>query len=236
MVAAYSGRLPEARKMSLQALALAKDDKDRAALYRAGAAIREALFGNQREAKKEAGKALDLSKARDVKYGAAFALALFGESDARNLTDELEKDFPDDTSVRMSYVPVLRALEALHRLDTPTALKLLLAMPYELGVPASWYNGSFGALYPVYVRGEAYLAAGNGPEAAAQFQNIIDHRGIVMNDPVGAAAWVKLGEALEMSGEKGKAKAAYQVFLTLWQAADAETPILKHAKSGKDRL
>jgi serine/threonine protein kinase/tetratricopeptide (TPR) repeat protein len=233
--AAYSGKLAEARTLSRQAVTLAKDDKDRSALYRASAAIREALFGNTREAKSEAQAALDISMARDVKYGAAFALALVG-NDASRLTNQLEKDFPYDTSVRMSYVPVLRALEALHQNDVPKAIKLLEGMPYERGVPASWYNGSFGALYPIYVRGEAYLRQSKGAEAAAEFQKILDHRGIVANDPIGATAWAKLGAALEMSGEKGKAKAAYQHFLTLWQGADPAIPILKQVKIASDRL
>jgi hypothetical protein len=98
-------------------------------------------------------------------------------------------------------------------------------------MPHSWYNGSFGALYPVYVRGECYLAAHQGTEAAAEFQKIIDHRGIVAGDPIGALAHLQLGKAWAVAGNSSKAKAAFEDFFTLWKDADPDIPILKQAKT-----
>src|SRR5262249_22093142 len=153
---------------------------ERAALWEAGAAVREALFGNASQARDAADSALRLSKDREVEYGAAFALALASDtSRAQALADDLEKRFPEDTSVRFSYLPVLRAHFALKRKDPAKAIELLdAAVPNELGIPRSGIHGMFGALYPVYLRGQAYLAEGRGAEAAAEFQKIIDHAGI----------------------------------------------------------
>src|SRR5437762_2421346 len=167
--------------------------------------------------------ALKLFKGRDVQYGAAFALALAGDSSrAQTLADDLEKRFTEDTAVKFSYLPALRARLALNRGETSAAIELLqVAAPYELGAPPSAFFGFFGVLYPVYVRGEAYLAAHKGVEAATEFQKILDHRGIVISDPIGALAHLQLGRALAISGDKTKAKTAYQDFLTLWKDADS---------------
>jgi tetratricopeptide (TPR) repeat protein len=202
-------------------------------LYQAAAAIREALFGNASEAKRDASAALDLSKGRDVEYGAAFAMALAGDSaGSQALANDLDRRFPEDTSVRSSYLPVLRALLATNGREPAKAVEALqAAAPYELGVPPSWFNGTFGQLYPVYARGLAYLAARQGPEAAAEFHKILDHRGIVGSDPIGALAHLQLGRALILSGDKIKAKAAYQDFLKLWKDGDPDIPILKTAKA-----
>jgi hypothetical protein len=144
----------------------------------------------------------------------------------------LERRFPEDTSVRFSYLPVLRARLALNHGDASLALTLLqAAIPYELGVPRSGVSALFGALYPVYVRGEAYLAAHQGVEAATEFRKILDHRGVVINDPIGALARLQLGRAFAMSGDMTRAKAAYQDFLSLWKDADPDIPILKQAKA-----
>jgi len=113
---------------------------------------------------------------------------------------------------------------------------LQIAVPSELGVPRSTVSALFGALYPIYVRGEAYLAARRGADAAAEFQKILDHRGIVISDPIGALARLQLGRAFALSGDKTKAKTAYQDFLTLWKDADSDIPILKQAKAECARL
>jgi tetratricopeptide (TPR) repeat protein len=100
-----------------------------------------------------------------------------------------------------------------------------------LGQPRSAVNGFFGALYPVYVRGQAYLAARQGAEAATEFQKILDHPGTVVSDPVRTLARLQLGRAYLQSGDKARAKIAYQDFLTLWKDADPDVPILRQAKA-----
>ena len=232
---AYSGHLQQARSMSRRAVGQAQQaaQRERAGLWEAGAAVREALFGNASEARKMAMAALALSTDREVEYGAGFALALCGDSShAQALADDLERRFPEDTAIRLSYLPSLRARLALNHGDVSGALETLqIAVPHELGAPRSSIHALFGALYPVYVRGEAYLAEGRGADAVTEFQKILDHRGIVVSDPVGALAHLQLGRAYDMQGDTAKAKAAYQDFLTLWKDADPDIPILKQAKA-----
>jgi eukaryotic-like serine/threonine-protein kinase len=134
--------------------------------------------------------------------------------------------------VRFSYLPALRARIALNRRQSQKAIELTqTAISHEFGSPRTAIHANFGALYPVYVRGEAYLAAHQGLEAAAEFQKIIDHPGIVLSDPIGAMARLYLGQAWSLAGDKMKAKTAYQEFLTLWKDADLDIPILKQAKA-----
>ena len=227
---AYSGHLQQARSMSRRAVDQAQQaaQPERAGQWEAGAAVQEAFFGNASEARQRAMAALALSRDREVEYGAAFALALAKDSSrSEALANDLAKRFPEDTSVRFSYLPALRAVLALNHGDHAKAIDLLqAAVPYELGAQ----RALFGLLYPVYVRGEAYLADNKGAEAAAEFQKILHHRGIVVSDPVGALAHLQLGRAFAMSRDKTKAKTAYQDFLTLWKDADPDIPILKQAK------
>jgi hypothetical protein len=133
-------------------------------------------------------------------------------------------------------VPSIRALLALNHGEPAKAMELLqIAIPYELGIPRS-IHGFFGALYPTYVRGLGYLAAHQGTEAAMEFQKILDHRGIVVSDPIGALAHLQLGRAFVLSGDKTNAEPAYQDFLTLWKDADPAIPILKQAKAEYAKL
>jgi tetratricopeptide (TPR) repeat protein len=210
----------------------------RAGLWETGAAVREAFFGNASEARKRATAARALSKDREVEYGAAFALALSRDSlGSKELADDLERRFPEDTAVRFSYLPTLRARLALNHGDTSKAIELLqVAAPHELGAPRSSIHGLFGALYPVYVRGEAYLAAHQGAEAATEFQKILDHRGIMVSDPIRALAHLQIGRAYAMQGDSAEAKAVYQDFLTLWRDADPDIPILQQAKAEYAKL
>jgi tetratricopeptide (TPR) repeat protein/predicted Ser/Thr protein kinase len=239
-VLAYSGHLQQARRMSRRAVDLAQQaaQRETAALYETAAALWEAFFGDAPAARQGAIAALKLSKDREVEYGAAFALAVAGDSSrCQTFADDLEKRFGEDTSVRLSYLPALRALLALNRGEPSKAVELLqIARPYDLGTPRSSIHGFFGGLYTVYVRGEAYLAARQGAEAAAEFQKILDHRGIVVSDPIGALAHLQLGRALVLSGDKVKAKTAYQDFLTLWKDADPDIPIFLQAKTEYARL
>jgi serine/threonine protein kinase/tetratricopeptide (TPR) repeat protein len=240
LVMAYSGHLQQARRMSRRAVDLAQQmaQWERAAQHEAGAAVREAFLGNAPEARRSAMAALDLSKARDVEYGAAFALSLSGESSrSQALVNDLERRFPEDTLVRFSYLPALHAVLALTHSKPSDAVELLqVTAPYELGWPGSRSVGFIGALYPVYVRGAAYLAAHQGLEAAAEFRKILDHRGIVLSDPIGALAHLQLGRALVLLGDKTKARVAYQDFLVLWKDADPDIPILQQAKAEYSKL
>ena len=235
---AYSGRLKAARNLSGRAADLARksERRDTEALYESDAAVREALFGNVVAASERAGQALELSKSREVAYGAAFARAVTGESSrSQALTEELSRRFPEDTRVRFTYVPTLRALLALNHNQPSKAIELLqTAILYEGGTQSDGGSEFFlgaGNLYPAYVRGLAYLAAHHGAEAAAEFQKILDHRGIVLCDPVGALAHMQLGRAYALAGDKVKAKSAYHDFLALWKDADPDIPILKRAKA-----
>jgi serine/threonine protein kinase/tetratricopeptide (TPR) repeat protein len=240
LVLAYTGRLEQARKMSRRAWDLAQQSAqlESVARFQIGAALREGFFGNPSTARQNVIAALQLSKDRDIEYGAAFALALSGDSShSKTLTDDLESRFPEDTSVRFSYLPALRALLALNRSDPAQAIEVLqVAAPTDLAAPPSSYHGFFGALYPVYARGQAYLAAHRGAEAATEFEKIVDHPGIVVSDPVGAAARLQFGRALALSGDTAKANVAYQNFLTLWKDADPDIPILKQAKAEYEKL
>ena len=144
----------------------------------------------------------------------------------------MEKRFPEDTSIRFNYVPVLRALLALEGGEPAKAIEQLeIARRYDLATPPSGFFGYYGALYPVYVRGRAYLAAHKGTEAAAEFEKILNHRGLVLNDPIGALAHLELGRAYALSADRMEAKSAYQSFLTLWKEADRDLPIFKQAQA-----
>ena len=132
---------------------------------------------------------------------------------------------------------MLRARVALDEGDTSKSLEILQqATSYESGVPKSTIHALFGALYPIDVRGETYLAEGRGNEAVAQFQKILDYRGIVVSDPIGAMASLHLARAYAVSGDRTKAKAAYQDFFALWKDADPDIPILKQAKAEYAKL
>jgi tetratricopeptide (TPR) repeat protein len=238
-VQTYSGHLKQARTMTSRAMDLARQahQQERAAMFQAGAAVREQLSGSAPEARKAAKAALALSNSRDVEYGAAFALTVSGDSaGAQILAKDLEQRFPEDTCVQFTYLPIHRALLALNHHDPSGAIEQLqVAAPYDLGVPCSWF-GYFGNLYSPYVRGEAYRAAHRYSEAAAEFQKILDHPGIVFTDPVRAAARLQLGRAAVSAGDITKAKAAYQDFLTLWKEADPEIPLLKQAQAEYAKL
>ena len=233
-VLAYTGHVCEARKLSVQAGELARQGhRERAALFETGAALREAFIGNAAAARQRASVALELARGREVQYGTALALALAGNSSqAQALADDLERAFPEDTSVKFSYLPVLRGVLALNQHQPSKAIELLQGgSGYELGTPRSNLQGFFGALYPVYVRGEAYLAAGQGADAVAEFQKILDHRGIVVSDIIGALAHSQIARAYVKIGDTTKAESGYRDFLNLWKDADPDIPILRQAKT-----
>ena len=207
-----------------------------AARCAAAAAIWEALYGNAGEAHRQGNAALAMSKGRDTQFLTALALAVSGDSTrARILTEDLEKRYPEDTVARFNYLSTLRAQLALNSGNAVKAVDILgAASPYELGVAGS---STFVAnLYPVYVRGQALLASGNGIEAVAEFHKILDWPGVVVNEPIGALAYLGLGRANAMAGQTAAARAAYGKFLELWKKADEDIPVLKQAKAEYQKL
>ena len=238
---ARSGRLEDARRLSSRAVDLVSQEGnyEAVATYRAARAVWEAACGNAAEGKRTSMAALDLSNGRDVQFAAGLALALSGDSSrVEALARDLENRFPEDTFVKFTYVPVLRALVALRRGKPEDALERLeIARRYELAPDGLNFNNFYlGGLYSGYVRGEALVAVHRYAEAAAEFQKILDHRGIVGADPIGALTHLQLGRVFALSGDKAKAKAAYQEFLTVWKDADPGIPILRSAKAEYIRL
>ena len=247
--AAYSGRLRQAREFSAQAISSAEraGEQEAAAMYSALAVLREALFGNTEKARQRTALAHQYPASRDVQYAAALARAFTGDDvGAQKLAAELATGSPQSTIVQFNYLPVLRAKLALSVGHASTALETLqTATLYELGWttydPLNWTG-----LYPAYVRGEAYLATRQDGKAVGEFQKVLDHPGIVVNQPIGALVHLQIARAyaLEAQSSQGadasaartKAIAAYQDFLTLWKDADTDVPILKQAKAEYAKL
>jgi tetratricopeptide (TPR) repeat protein len=235
--ALYGGQLAKARDLARRAIESAQrvDEKEAAAVYEAEAAVREALVGNTALVRKQAKAALALSNGRDVEALSVIALALAGDfMQVARLAGDLGKRFPEDTIVQSDYLPTIHAAVLLRVGDAGKAIEALAAAaPYELGSVVETLN--FG-LYPVYLRGEAYLAAKQGAAAAAEFQKVLGHPGVVRSEPIGALAHLQLGRAYTLLGDKRKARSAYQDFLTLWKDADPDIPILKQAKAEYAKL
>ncbi len=234
---AYFGRLTKAREFSQRAVDSARhaDAKETAALWQANAAMRQAEFTNPTSARRSALDALALAHGRDVRAVSALALAQAGDAfQAQKLAESLNRDFPLHTVVQGYWLPSIRAAIELNAKNVNRALEILKsAAPYELGQSQPF---NVGMMYPVYLRGQSYLLARQGKEAAEEFQKIIDHRGIVLNFPLGALAHLGLARAYALQGDTAKARAAYQDFLTLWKDADPDIPILIAAKSEYARM
>ena len=238
---ARTGRLQAARQSSSRAvvLALQEGKREEAASYQAARAVWEAVCGNAAEGKRSAMAALELSQGRDVQYAAGLALGLSGDvSRSEALAGGLESRFPEDTFVQFTYAPVLRALAALGQGKPADSVeRLQVALRYELAVNGLNFNHFYlGGLHSAYVRGEALMAAHRYAEGAAEFQKILDHRGIVGADPIGVLAHLQLGRTLASLGDMAKAKSAYQDFLTMWKDADSDVPILKQGMAEHSRL
>ena len=234
---AYYGRLTKARDFSRRAVdaAVRNDAKEAAALWQVNAALREAEFGNSAVASQEITAALALTPGRDIKIFSALALAQCGESArAKAMLSELEKSHGSQTMMKVYWLPTIRSAIELDEKNAKQALvDLEAAAPYELGTPEPL---QLGTLFPVWIRGKAYLAAHDGNGAATEFQKFLDHRGIVINYPLGALAHLGVARAYAIEGDSAKAKAAYQDFFTLWKDADPDIPILKEAKSEYAKL
>ena len=236
---AYSGHLRNAREFSRRAVENAEraGEEDAPALYTGTSGLREAWYGNPGEARQRATLAMKLSTGRDLQYFAALTFAYArDDAQAKALADDLDKRFPEDTIVQFNYLPSVRGKLALNKGDASGAIeRLAVATPYELGMTRA-IDSDWTAMFPVFVRGEAYLAVRQGSKAVAEFQKILDHRGLVLNQPIGALAHLGLGRAYVLQGDTLKAKAAYQDFLTLWKDADTDIPVLQKAKAEYAKL
>ena len=230
--AAYGGELGKARELVRRAVDSAQraDEREQAAGYEAYAASNEALVGNMALAKQEAQAALALARGRDVEAQSAITLALAGEfAQAARLAGDLGKRFAMDTLVQSLYLPMIHAAVALRSGDGGKAVEALAAAaPYELGVETQ--------LQPAYLRGEAFLASKQGALAGAEFQKLLDHPGVVCDDPTGALAHLGLGRANALAGDSAKSRSAYQDFFALWKNADPDIPILNQAKAEYAKL
>jgi serine/threonine protein kinase len=234
---AYYGHRQEAWAFSQKAVAAARHDNahEEAAVSVGNVALREAEFGNSARALKAADSALALLPSKNVRILVALADARAGSAKlAQSLANELAKANPSDTLLNFYWLPTIRAAAELD-LDHPAQAIAILqgTSAYELGQPLPLGPGT---LYPVYVRGQAYLQLGQASKAATEYQKLLDHPGCVMNYPFGALAHLQLGRAYALAGDKTQARTAYQDFLTLWKNADPDIPILKQAKAEYAKL
>jgi serine/threonine protein kinase/tetratricopeptide (TPR) repeat protein len=237
--AAYYGHLQKAREMTKRAADAADrtDNKESSALWQNNSAFREAVFGNAAEARKDASAALAHAvSSEDAQTESALVFAMSGDSaHAQSIAQTLAKRFPLNTQIQSYWLPVIQAQLALAQKNPARAIELLQTpAPMELAPTFSSLNNS--CLYPIYIRGEAYLAQKQGSAAAAEFQKILDHRGLVWNCPTGAYAHLGIARAYALAGDTAKAKSAYNDFLTLWKDADPDIPILRQAKSESSAL
>jgi len=231
----YYGRLQKARDFSQRAIDSARRNAsdETAALWQANQGVREAEFGNAVQARQATKQALALSSGRDVQVFAGLTLSRIGDlAQAQSIVERLAREFPLDIMIQAYWLPTIRARVALSRNNPAQAIQQLQTANWcELGG-----TSTPSTMYPVYVRGEAYLRAGQGSAAAAEFQKFIDHPGVVADFFVGALAHLGLGRAYALEGEKAKARNAYQEFFALWRDADSDIPILKNAKAEYKKL
>ena len=231
---AYAGHLGQSEDDSHRAVEIMRNNgfPETAAMLGAYEGLLEAEFGKSEAARAAASASIATSGGEVSKTFAALVWARSGDfKRSEALADELNKRFPSDTYFQRYWLPTIRGAIELARKDPAAAVAALQSVSYELGAP-----GAPGALYPVYYRGEAYLALHDGSKAAAEFQKILDHRGIVATCPFGALAHLQIGRAYAMSGDKAKARTAYQDFLALWKDADPDIPILRQAKAEYAKL
>lgn len=235
--ASYRGQIRLARALTRQAIDSARrvDNKEAAAAMMADAGVREALAGNLAEARTQARAALALSRGRDIDAVAAIALALSGEpAEATNLANALGSQFPEDTIVQFEFVPMIGAAVAIHGATPRKAIDALVpAFPFEKG---NFVKSVGFALYPPYLRGEAFRLAHQGARAAAEFQKIIDSPGLAGNQMISSLAHLGLARSLVLAGDSAKARNSYERFLQLWKNADPTTPLFIQAKKESEAL
>jgi len=230
--AAYYGRLAQASGLSERAVESARrsDAAETAAGWKVNDALRRAELGDRKGAQRVAAEALKLNAGLGANVQAALAWARSGDEErARKLADLLDQQFPLNTMIQSYWLPTIRAALELDHGSAARAIEILeAASPYELGETAQF---GFGTMYPVYIRGLAYLKAGQGEDAAAEFQKILDHRSVAVNFPLASLAHLQLARAKLQSHENDAARKAYQDFLALWKNGDPEAPILKQARA-----
>ena len=246
---AYVGHLAKARELTRRAVESAAriDDKESGGTYLANSALEEAAYGYAAEARQSAAEALKLAPASPgVVVEAALAYAFVGDTArSESLALELNKRYPLGTQMQGLWLPAIHARLALNRKNPTAAINFLQAgSNIELGL-IPYYN-NISCLHPVYIRGEAYLAAGQGSAAANEFRKILEHSGLVWNCWTGALAGLELARAsaLQAKTSQGadadaarvRALASYKDFLTLWKDADADIPFLKQAKAEYAKL
>jgi tetratricopeptide (TPR) repeat protein len=234
---AFHGRMTQSRLFSRRAVesSLRNGDKETAAFYRAEAALREAEAGNVLQAHGEVNEALALAPSKDVKTLVTLALARVGDTArAMAMTADLAQSYPTDTLVNSYWLPVVRSEVARRQNNSNAALDALrAASAYELGSPQPL---QLGTLYPAYERGLVYLDARDGKSAEAEFQKLLDHRGVVLNFPLASLARLGLARARSLSGNSAGPLSAYQDFFALWQSADSDLPVLKQARAEYEKL
>ncbi len=234
---AYFGRLAKAREFSQRAVdsALTSDAKETAALWQVNSALHEVEAGRAGSARKQVHAALAVASGPAVKALASLALARSGNSaEARQLADNLSRDCPKDTTLQNYWLPSIKAAIELVKKNPERAVELLRpATAFELGQSQPFV---LGMMYPAYLRGQAYLLLRKGTEASAEFQKVIDHRGLVLNYPLGSLARLGLARAYALQGDAAKARSAYNEFLSLWKEADTDLPILRRAKAESAKL
>jgi tetratricopeptide (TPR) repeat protein len=235
---AFYGRLQKARAFSRRAVESAgrSGQKETAAMWQQAAALREAEFGNVRQAKQGTFSALAASPTRDVQTIAALSLAIAGDStEAQAIAGQLSQGYPLSTVLNAYWLPTIRAAVELNRRNAARSARLLeVTAPYELGEPPPQLFG--GMLYPAYLRGQSYLSLRQGTAASVEFQKLLENRGIVVNCPLGALARLGLARSYSVLGDRTKARNAYQQFFSLWKDADPDIPILKEAKAEYAKL
>ncbi|MGC2110190.1 MAG: protein kinase, partial [Candidatus Korobacteraceae bacterium] len=230
----FYGHLAAARELSKRAADTAArgGDKETAATWQMDAALREAEFNDGARSRQDVASALNTATTRDVNILAALALARIGDADrAKHLADDLAVQFPLNTVINRYWLPAIYASIAISRGNSAQALDVLqTAGPYELATPLPQFEVG-GSLYPVYIRGLAYLSLHKGNEAATEFRKFQDQRGVAVNCPLAALARLQLGRAYALAGDPIKARNSYQEFFGLWKDADPDIPVLKQAKA-----
>jgi eukaryotic-like serine/threonine-protein kinase len=236
---AFRGRLAHARDLSNQAVesALRAGAKETAATWRASSALREAEFGNMAQARGDALSALSMASNKEVQIAAAIALSRAGDlARVQRIVSTLKKRYPEDTLVNNYWLACIRATLAIRQNQPARAIEYLeRAAPYELGGGTPPFSNG-ATLYPAYLRGQAYLLQRQWLLAAAEFNKIAGHRGLVWNFPFGVLYDLQLGRSFAGAGDATQARAYYQKFLAAWQASDADVPVYRSAKAESIRL